>query len=75
MAQPGRLPGVGLAVSGCTFLSISVPEGRGLEGLAQNRHGSLAIILTWPWPCPVAGAPGKVVALWQLEGEGGQLPA
>lgn len=79
MADPrpavGGWPGTGLAASGCAFPSISVPESWGLEGLAQNRHGSLAISLTWPWPCPVAGAPREVVALWQLEGEGSQLPA
>lgn len=55
--------------------SISVPEGWGLEGLAQNMHGSLAISLTWHWPRPVTGVPGEVVALWQLEGEGSQVPA
>lgn len=32
---PARcLPGMGLVVSGCTFPSISVPEGWGLGGLA-----------------------------------------
>lgn len=73
--SPGASQASGLAASGSTFPGISILEGRGLESLAQNMHGSLAISLTWHWPCPVAEVPGEVVALWQLEGEGSQLPA
>lgn len=72
--QPRRDLGIsqvsGLATSGPTFPSSSVLEGRALEDVTQNPCGSLAISLTWHQLCPVPGVTGKVVALWQLEGEG-----
>lgn len=51
----------------------STLEGKALEDLAQNTHGSLAMSLTWHRPYPIPGVTGKVLALCQLQGEGNHV--